>query len=83
VSRRSRVIVPLSSDMDDATFMKHWNLRHRAGDVPSMRIDIPYYDGLECGYMRSYHIHCHEIERDGGTVNGHRPEYDHDHQEES
>lgn len=79
---QDKVSVPLSSEMDDRTFIKHFNKRHRETDTPMFRIDMPYHEGMETRLMRRFHIHCHEAERDGGTVNGERPNYDHIHEED-
>lgn len=77
-----KVIVPSTHEMNDPTFIKHFNKRHRESDTPFFRIDMPYHAGMECGYMRAFHAHCHEAEANGGTVNDVRPNYDHIHEEE-
>lgn len=83
---RRRTEVPLSSEMDDETFVNHWNKRHRHIDS-TLSADLVFSSlSTSYGSLRAFHIHSHYAEQDGGTIQLNdeepfTPEYDHTHTE--
>lgn len=60
-ARRQPVEVPDIEDMDDDTFLKHLDKRHR-GDtgVEKSLADYPHRMQAWIGPYRAFHEHCHE-----------------------
>lgn len=83
----SLVEVPLSSNMDDQTFVAHWNKRHRKTDS-TLAGDLVWSPwSTSYGVLRQFHIHCHQAEVDGGTIQldesgPFTPQYNHKHTED-
>ena len=79
MGKNKKPVVPRAKDMDDETFLLHFNKRHM-DSLPGLTGQFRYSPLAEYGYLRAYHKHIHQPDVTVDVGNGEfEPVIDHEH----